>query len=144
MMKRLTGFSDVRVGALGTSRVTTTGLSLGTTALAFDLANLANPTVPVITDNGALTVPGTAVALTAAKLPSANLYQLFTYLRQRPTESGSEQTEGVLLYPHTTRDFAVDFTTHGHRIRARTLDLSQPWRNIHAGLMQIVADGSSH
>ena len=70
-----------------------------------------------------------------AKLPSANLYQLFTYLRQRATEPGWEQAEGVLLYPRTTRDFAVEFTTHGHRIRARTLDLSQPWRNIHAGLM---------
>ena len=80
---------------------------------------------------------------TTAKLPSANLYQLFTYLRQRATEPGWEQAEGVLLYPRTTRDFSAEFTTHGHRIRARTLDLSQPWWNIHAGLMQIVADGSN-
>lgn len=81
---------------------------------------------------------------TAAKLPSENLYQLFTYLRQRATESGWEQAEGVLLYPRTTRDFDAEFTTHGHRIRALTLDLAQPWRKIHAGLMRIVADGSSH
>jgi 5-methylcytosine-specific restriction enzyme subunit McrC len=80
---------------------------------------------------------------TAAKLPSENLYQLFTYLRQRSTESGWEQAEGVLLYPRTTRDFTVEFTTHGHRIRALSLDLAQPWQSIHAGLMQIVADESS-
>ena len=77
-----------------------------------------------------------------AKLSPANLYQLFNYLRQRAAEPGWEQAEGVLLYPRTTRDFAVEFTTHGHRIRALTLDLSQPWQSIHLGLMQIVEDGS--
>ena len=73
------------------------------------------------------------------KLPSANLYQLFTYLRQQSCKSGWEQAEGVLLYPRTTRHFAAEFTTHGHRIRALTVDLVQSWQNIHADLMQIVA-----
>lgn len=72
------------------------------------------------------------------KLSSANLYQIFTYLRQQSSKPGWEQAEGVLLYPRTTRDFAVEFTTHGHRIRALTLDLAQPWQNIHAALLQIV------
>jgi 5-methylcytosine-specific restriction enzyme subunit McrC len=75
------------------------------------------------------------------KLSSANLYQIFTYLRQQSCKPGWEQAEGVLLYPRTTRDFAVEFTTHGHRIRALTLDLAQPWQNIHAALLQIVASG---
>jgi 5-methylcytosine-specific restriction enzyme subunit McrC len=73
-----------------------------------------------------------------ARLPSANLYQLFTYLRQQSCEPGWEQAEGVLLYPRTTRDFAIEFTTHGHRIRALTLDLAQSWQKIYAALMQIV------
>ena len=81
---------------------------------------------------------------TAARLPSANLYQLFTYLRQRASEPGWEQAEGVLLYPRTTRTFAAEFTTHGHRIRARTLDLSQSWTTIHNELMKIVVGESSH
>jgi 5-methylcytosine-specific restriction enzyme subunit McrC len=73
------------------------------------------------------------------KLSSPNLYQIFTYLRQQSCEPGWEQAEGVLLYPRTTRDFAVEFTTPGHRIRALTLDLTKSWQNIHAALMQIVA-----
>ncbi len=77
------------------------------------------------------------------RLPSANLYQLFTYLRQRSCEAGWEQAEGVLLYPRTKRDFGAEFTTHGHRIRALTLDLAQPWPKIHACLMQIVSIGAS-
>lgn len=70
-------------------------------------------------------------------LPSPNLYQLFTYLRQKSCETGWEQADGVLLYPRTTRDFAVDFTTHGHRIRALSLDLAQPWQKIHEALIGI-------
>ena len=72
------------------------------------------------------------------KLPSANLYQLFTYLRQQSYEPGWELAEGVLLYPRTTRDFAIEFTTHGHRIRAMSLDLAQTWQKIHVALLQIV------
>jgi 5-methylcytosine-specific restriction enzyme subunit McrC len=72
------------------------------------------------------------------RLPSPNLYQLFTYLRQRSCEPGWEHAEGVLLYPRTTREFNAEFTTHGHRIRALTLDLFQPWQKIHDALLQIV------
>ena len=75
----------------------------------------------------------------SAKLPSENLYQLFTYLRQRASESGWEKAEGVLLYPKTTRALNVEFTTHGHRIRALTLNLWQPWQNIHKDLLAVVA-----
>jgi len=72
-----------------------------------------------------------------AKLPPANLYQLFTYLRQHSAEVGWETAEGVLLYPRTTCDFSAEFTTHGHRIRALSLDLAQPWRTIHQALLAI-------
>jgi 5-methylcytosine-specific restriction enzyme subunit McrC len=87
-------------------------------------------------------------AFGSPKLSSPNLYQLFTYLRQQSCVPGWEQAEGVLLYPRTTRDFSVHFTTHGHRIRALTLDLTQPWPIIHAALLQIATGsklaGSGH
>jgi len=78
----------------------------------------------------------------AARLPAANLYQIFTYLRQRSSEAGWESAEGVLLYPRTTRDFTADFETHGHRIRALSLDLARPWQEIHTRLMEIVSSCS--
>jgi 5-methylcytosine-specific restriction enzyme subunit McrC len=71
------------------------------------------------------------------KLSSSNLYQIYTYLRQKSCEPGWENAEGILLYPRTTKDFAIELTTHGHVIRAVTLDLAQPWKNIHTALMQI-------
>lgn len=76
------------------------------------------------------------------KLPAANLYQLYTYLRQKSVDAGWEQAEGVLLYPRTTQNVAVEFITHGHRIRALTIDLAQPlWKTIHHQLMGIVSQG---
>ena len=73
------------------------------------------------------------------KLASGNLYQLFTYLRQKSIESGWQHAEGILLYPWTTRDIHIDFTTHGHRIRAVTLDLRAPhWHQISDRLLDLV------
>ena len=57
-------------------------------------------------------------------LSSANLNQVYTYCSQRAVEPGWESSEGVLLYPKTTREFSADFVTRGHRIRAMTLDLT--------------------
>lgn len=99
---------------------------------------LRGPELAIILDTKFYSKALKASAYGTPKLPSANLYQLFTYLRQRSCEPGWEQADGVLLYPRTTRDFAVEFTTHGHRIRALTLDLMQPWQKIHTTLMQVV------
>ena len=74
------------------------------------------------------------------RLPADTLYQLYTYLRQKSGEVGWEQAEGVLLFPRTTRDLKVEFTTHGHRLRALTLDLAQPaWKSIHHQLLDVVS-----
>jgi 5-methylcytosine-specific restriction enzyme subunit McrC len=76
----------------------------------------------------------------APKLASANLYQLFTYLRQKSNDSGWQHAEGILLYPRTTSDINIDFTTQGHRLRAVAIDLAAPhWHQIHAKLLQLVA-----
>lgn len=72
------------------------------------------------------------------KLSADNLYQIFTYLRQRSSVPGWENAEGVLLYPRTSRSFNVEFATHGHRIRAVTIDLYQPWKDIRAALLGVI------
>lgn len=74
-----------------------------------------------------------------SKLSSPNLYQIFTYLRQKSCQPGWENVEGILLYPRTKHVFTVDFTTDGHRIRALTLDLTKPWQAIHSALMDVIS-----
>jgi 5-methylcytosine-specific restriction enzyme subunit McrC len=76
----------------------------------------------------------------ALKLHPENLYQIFTYLRQKSIDSGWQHAEGILLYPQTAKEIKIDFTTHGHRIQALTLDLAAPkWQQIHDQLLQIIA-----
>jgi hypothetical protein len=47
-----------------------------------------------------------------------------------------------LNFPRNIQKVAY-FPRHGHRIRALTLDLAQPWPKIHACLMQIVSIDAS-
>jgi 5-methylcytosine-specific restriction enzyme subunit McrC len=99
---------------------------------------LRSPTRSIILDTKFYASALKQSAFGEPKLPAANLYQLYTYLRQKSADNGWEHAEGVLLYPRTTQTLAVDFTTHGHRIRAITLDLAQPWNGIHKALREVV------
>ncbi len=73
------------------------------------------------------------------KLRAGHLYQLFAYLRHRAHKPGWEHAEGVLLYPRVEHQFAPEFVTHGHRMRALTVNLYQNWRAIEKELHAIVA-----
>ncbi|HYE18832.1 MAG TPA: autotransporter-associated beta strand repeat-containing protein [Tepidisphaeraceae bacterium] len=112
------------VGAIGTTRLTTAGLTLGSAggnvALAYDFNNLANPTVPVVNSTGALTVGASTVTLTAANSPnlvtgtitlvdyagpalSADDFAKFT-----PTLSLGGRTQGTLV--NNTANTSVDLS----------------------------------
>lgn len=74
------------------------------------------------------------------KLHSNNLYQLLAYLRNREaTATPGPQHEGVLLYPVVEASLAVDVRLEGFSIRARSIDLAQDWRNIHADMLAVIA-----
>lgn len=113
---------------------------------------LSRELLPVMKTDVCLSRPGRAIILDTKfyaealkagpygtpKLLSGNLYQMYTYLRQKSCDPGWESAEGVLLYPRTSRDLDAEFSTHGHRIRAVTLNLWQPWQAIHGDLLNIV------
>lgn len=75
---------------------------------------------------------------------SANLYQIFTYVKNKaadPANAGRE-VSGLLLYARTDEDVQpnVTYRMSGNRIGAMTLDLNQPFEGICASLDGIVAD----
>jgi len=73
------------------------------------------------------------------RLHSANLYQLYAYLRNMEARSGPDShASGVLLYPLVDRALNESVQISGHVISARTVDLSRPWPEIHAELLEIV------
>ena len=71
---------------------------------------------------------------------SANLYQIFAYLKNLEVRGGNDaRAEGMLLYPVVDRPIREEYEMHGHKIRICTIDLSQDWRDIRSDLLALVA-----
>jgi 5-methylcytosine-specific restriction enzyme subunit McrC len=80
-----------------------------------------------------------AVKRDTKKLHSANLFQIFAYLKNLEARPGPDaRADGILLYP-TVSD-VVDFRApiQGHVIRAKTIDLRQPWESIRENLLLVL------
>ncbi len=77
-------------------------------------------------------------------LHSANLYQMFAYVKNRDAGFGTRphQVSGLLLYARTVDPVQPDVTYRmsGNRIGARTLDLNLPFQEIAACLDAIVEE----
>ena len=75
-------------------------------------------------------------------LHSSNLYQIFTYVKNRDAMFGAQQHEvsGMLLYARTDETIQPDNTylMSGNRISVKTLDLNQEFPQIAAQLNDIV------
>jgi 5-methylcytosine-specific restriction enzyme subunit McrC len=82
------------------------------------------------------------------KIRSEHLYQLFSYLKNfRPRSAAGLPVEGILLYPTTSRSLDLSYTIGGHSVRIRTIQLNQPWKNIHSdmcSLLNAVSAGGIH
>ena len=75
-------------------------------------------------------------------LHSANLYQIFTYVKNRDTEFGEQphQVSGMLLYARTDEMIQPDnsYQMSGNRISVKTLDLNKDFSEIAKQLDYIV------
>ena len=71
-------------------------------------------------------------------LISANLYQMFTYVKNRD-RSGSGDVSGLILYAKTDEAITPDqdYQMSGNRMVVRTLDLGAEWAEIEAELKRI-------
>lgn len=70
------------------------------------------------------------------KLISANLYQIYAYVKAMARAQTGE-VQGMLVYPTTSRDLDLEYEIDGHAIHVRTVDLSRQWRAIHDRLLEI-------
>ena len=77
-------------------------------------------------------------------LHSGNLYQIFTYVKNKDAEYGVEphNVSGMLLYAQTDEAVQPNGVYHmsGNRISVRTLNLNCPFNEIASQLDEIVAD----
>ena len=78
----------------------------------------------------------------AGKLNSGHLYQLLAYLRNREATKAGPRHEGVLLYPMVRERLAVDLRLEGFSVRARSVDLGQPWPGIHREMLELIGSAN--
>ena len=72
---------------------------------------------------------------------SANLYQIFTYVKNKTLQTGftDHEVSGLLLYARTADEIQPDgdFSMSGNKISVKTLDLNQPFDKIEEQLNTI-------
>ena len=77
-------------------------------------------------------------------LHSANLYQIFTYVKNRDTEFGDQphKVSGMLLYAKTDEMIQPDniYQMSGNQISVKTLDLNREFSEIAKQLNEIVME----
>ena len=77
-------------------------------------------------------------------LHSNNLYQIFTYVKNRHYEFGDKPhvVSGMLLYARTEEEIQPDneYQMHGSRVSVKTLDLNLPFADIAAQLNLIAVE----
>ena len=63
------------------------------------------------------------------KIRSGHLYQLFSYLvNQEGEDEQSRNTMGILLYPTTGDEYDLDYRYQEHKIRVRSVNSHQNWK----------------
>jgi 5-methylcytosine-specific restriction enzyme subunit McrC len=69
---------------------------------------------------------------------SGHLYQLFTYLRNKESDVGWQECEGMLLYPTVEASLDLSYNIQGHPVRIRTINLNQNWPSIHRDMLELI------
>lgn len=70
---------------------------------------------------------------------SANLYQLFSYLKNSAGNNPDfKGVEGMLLYPQVDKKLRESFIIQGHNVMVATLNLAQPWQNVADELLSLI------
>ena len=74
-----------------------------------------------------------------AKIKSANIYQLFSYLlNQQDGKLKTQNATGILLYPTIDTEYDLSFRYNEHKIQIKTINLNTNWRNISSRLKEII------
>jgi len=67
---------------------------------------------------------------------SSNLYQIAEYLRNIEAKDRiNQKCEGILIYPTVNKEVDLKYNLAGHLIKVKTINLNQPWKEIHQNLL---------
>lgn len=75
---------------------------------------------------------------------SGHLYQIFSYVKNKESDEGWENCEGVLLYPAVNQTLDLSYNIQDHLIRVKTINLNQDWRTIKEDMLTITESKLAH
>jgi 5-methylcytosine-specific restriction enzyme subunit McrC len=75
----------------------------------------------------------------AETLRSGHLYQIDAYMNNLKAGKLSELCEMMLLYPTVDTALSASYSDKDRKISIRTINLNQPWQDIHQDLLNLVA-----
>ncbi|MGJ8639815.1 MAG: 5-methylcytosine restriction system specificity protein McrC [Opitutaceae bacterium] len=78
------------------------------------------------------------------RFKTANLYQLYAYIMNRQLKEPELKISGMLLYPEADESFCHRFELQGHQICIASVNLNQPWQEIHKELLALVSKESEN
>jgi len=71
---------------------------------------------------------------------SANLYQVFAYLKNLEERGGADaRADGMLLYPAINQNVRLSYEIQGHGVSICTIDLAADWTELRDELLQLVS-----
>jgi 5-methylcytosine-specific restriction enzyme subunit McrC len=72
---------------------------------------------------------------------SANLYQLFAYLKNLEQRGGLDAAaQGMLLYPVVDKELRLSYEMQGHTVRICTVNLARDWKEIKGELIGLILE----
>lgn len=73
------------------------------------------------------------------RIRTGHLYQIFSYVINAQKSWGvANPIRGILLYPAVEEDVNLIYEFSGHQMEIRTINLAQPWQDIHNDLLALV------
>jgi 5-methylcytosine-specific restriction enzyme subunit McrC len=74
------------------------------------------------------------------RIRSGHLFQLFAYLEHTARRYPHRTINGGLIYPQSGTPRRLRYRIGNYNIAVWTIDLEQPWQNIHEGLLHLPSD----
>lgn len=73
------------------------------------------------------------------RIRTGHLYQLFSYVMNAQESWKSDlPIRGILLYPAVDKQIDLMYELSGHQMEIRSINLAQPWQDIHNDLLALV------
>jgi 5-methylcytosine-specific restriction enzyme subunit McrC len=79
----------------------------------------------------------------SAKIQSAHLYQISTYIEHARRNEPDKPIAGLLIYPSNGQSLRLRYRLMGSRVTVATINLAAEWPDIHTELLEVIQEAEA-